>query len=354
MSLHHIRDLQGLKRHLHAALQLEHATIPPYLTALYSIKPGTNAEAFQIIRTVVVEEMLHLTLVGNVLNAIGGTVDLTRPGFVPSYPAFLPDGETDFSVDLQRFSPEAVETFLRIERPADLAEGGIRTVSRTPNAASIGAARVTDDGEEHFYSIGEFYQAIEAGLKFLHAQMGDKLFCGDRAHQIGPQYYYSGGGDLIEVHDIATALDALELIAEQGEGINNHIFDSDGEIAHYYRFHQLIAGAYYVEGDAAHAPSGAPVPVDWDAVYPVAKNLRLADIPDPGLRAKAAAYNADYARFLRMLTRAFGGEPSLFIDAVGEMFHLKDGFGQLVRSPLGDGQTAAPTFEIDIAMEAQP
>lgn len=351
MSLHHIRDLQGLKRHLYAALQLEHATIPPYLTALYSIKPGTNAEAAQIIRTVAVEEMLHLTLVGNVLNAIGGTVDLTKPGFVPSYPAYLPDGETDFSVSIRPFSKEAIETFLMIERPASLAEGEIRTVSRTPHPEGIAASRVTDDGEEHFFSIGEFYQAIEAGLKFLHAQMGDKLFSGDPAKQIGPEYYYSGGGGLIEVHDIDTALAALDLIAEQGEGIDNHIFDEDGEISHYYRFHQLVAGRYYTEDDEPHEPTGAPCPVDWDGVYPVRPNLRLADIQSPGLRAKAADYNADYARFLKMLTRAFGGEPPLFIEAVNEMFHLKDGFGQLVRSPLGNGQNAAPTFEIDAAME---
>ena len=352
MSLHLIQNVDGLTRHLYAALQLEHATLPPYLTALYSIRADTNAEASQIIRTVAVEEMLHLTLVANVLNAIGGTVDLTRPGFVPRYPAYLPDGETDFSVGLQRFSPEAVETFLRIERPADLAADDIRTVSRERHPHGIEAGRVSGDGEEHFFSIGEFYKAIETGLKFLHAQMGDRLFCGDPARQVGPEYYYSGGGGLIEVHDIDTALQALDLIAEQGEGIDDHIFDEDGEIAHYYRFHQLVAGKYYQEGDAPHHPTGAPVPVDWSAVYPVRANAQLADYASPGVRDQAAAFNADYARFLQMLTRAFGGEPAMFVEAVGEMFHVKDAFGKLMRTPLGDGETAAPTFEIDAAMEA--
>ncbi len=351
MSLHQISDVQGLQRHLEAALQLEHATIPPYLTALYSIRPGSNVEAAQIIRTVAVEEMLHLTLVGNVLNAIGGTVDLTRPGFVPSYPAFLPDGETDFSVDLRRFSPEAVETFLKIERPAGTRDTPARTVLRTPHPKGIEAARVRDDGDEHFYSIGEFYMAIESGLRFLHAQMGDRLFCGDPAKQIGPEYYYSGGGGLIEVHDLDTALEALELIAEQGEGVNDHIFDDEGEIAHYYRFHQLVAGRYYKPGDAAHHPTGGPVPVDWTAVYPVRTNARLADFP-AALRDKAAAFNADYARFLMSLTDAFAGAPERFTQAVGDMFRLKDGFGQLVRTPLGPDETAGPTFEIDAAMEA--
>ncbi len=351
MSLHQISDVQGLMRHLEAALQLEHATIPPYLTALYSIRPGTNVEAAQIIRTVAVEEMLHLTLVGNVLNAIGGTVDLTRPGFVPSYPAYLPDGETDFSVDLRRFSPEAIESFLKIERPASTRDGIIRTISRRPHPKGIAAGRAHGEADEHFYSIGEFYMAIESGLRFLHAQMGDKLFSGDPARQIGPEYYYSGGGGLIEVHDLDSALAALELIAEQGEGVDDHIFDDDGEIAHYYRFHQLVAGRYYRPGDAAHQPTGAPVPVDWKAVYPVRTNARLADFP-AGLREKAAAFNTDYATFLRSLTEAFGGAPERFPEAVGDMFRLKDGFGQLVRTPLGADETAGPTFEIDAAMEA--
>ena len=354
MTLHTIHDLQGLKRHLHAALQLEHATIPPYLTALYSIRPGTNSEAAQILRTVAVEEMLHLTLVANVLNAVGGTVDLTRPGFVPAYPAYLPDGETDFQVDLRRFSPEAVETFLRIERPAALSPDGVRTVSRPPRSGALAAGRVHDDSEEHFYSIGEFYAAIETGLKFLHAQMGDALFRGDPARQIGPEYYYSGGGGLIVVTDMDSALAALELIAEQGEGIGAHIFDEEGEIAHYFRFHQLVAGRYYQAGDAPHAPTGGPVEVDWSATYPVRRNARLADYPEgSGIRLSAARFNADYARFLALLTRAFDGEPALFTDAVGEMFRLKEGFLQIMRTPIGTGEeTAAPTFEIDAVREA--
>ena len=56
-----------------------------------------------MLRVVAVEEMLHLTLAANVLNAVGGTPDLTAPGFVPEYPAYLPDGETDFAVSRERF-----------------------------------------------------------------------------------------------------------------------------------------------------------------------------------------------------------------------------------------------------------
>src|SRR3954469_7599887 len=111
MPLHRITAVDELHGYLHTALQLEHATIPPYLTALYSIHPGTNSDAFHVLRVVAVEEMLHLTLAANVLNAVGGTPDLTAPDFVASYPAYLPDGEDDFEVNLQAFGHESLQTF---------------------------------------------------------------------------------------------------------------------------------------------------------------------------------------------------------------------------------------------------
>ena len=100
-----ITTIGELHDYLYRGLQLEHATIPVYLTALYSLHPETNADAWHILRVVAIEEMLHLTLVANVMNATGGQPHLTKQGFVPTYPTRLPDGETDFLVDLQPFSP---------------------------------------------------------------------------------------------------------------------------------------------------------------------------------------------------------------------------------------------------------
>src|SRR5699024_7103930 len=96
MSLNRIATVEDLHQYLHVAMQLEHATIPPYLTALYSMHPGVNADASRVIRVVAVEEMLHLTLAANIHNAVGGTPDLTGNDFVPHYPTRLPDGEDDF------------------------------------------------------------------------------------------------------------------------------------------------------------------------------------------------------------------------------------------------------------------
>lgn len=347
MALPRITTVESLHAYLYAALQLEHATIPPYLTALYSIHQGTNLDAFMVIRVVAVEEMLHLTLAANVMNATGGTPDLTRSDFVPSYPAYLPDGEDDFQVDLQRFSPEAVETFLNIERPAAAPEEEARVVANhNPRSALLAAP---DDRAERFYSIGEFYEEIERGLDHLHGELGDDLFCGDPQRQITPEYYYSGGGEVVPVKDLDSSKAALALIAEQGEGHGGEIFDEEGEISHYYRFEQLKLGRHYQPGDEPGTPSGPELSVDWDAAYPVKRNCVLDDMRDaPELHRGAAAFNQQYADFLGLLTRAYAGEPALLIDAVAEMFRLRDAMLGLIRYPIPgrEGLTAGPTFEV--------
>jgi len=53
-----------LHAHVQAAIMLEHATIPPYLTAYFSIKPGAMPEIKATLRSVFVEEMLHMTIAG--------------------------------------------------------------------------------------------------------------------------------------------------------------------------------------------------------------------------------------------------------------------------------------------------
>jgi hypothetical protein len=347
MAAGRITTLDSLHAHLHAALQLEHATIPPYLTALYSIHHGANPDAVHVLRVVAVEEMLHLTLVANVLNAIGGQPDLTGADFVPSYPTALPDGEDDFEIGLRPFSPEALDGFLLIERPGEAADVEREVVKRTrPPGETLG-----DPGhsEERYYSIGEFYEAITAGLNHLHEQLGDELFSGDPTRQAGPEYYYSGGGRLIRVTDLSSARAALRLIAEQGEGLHGAIYDTERELSHYYRFEQLRLGRYYQAGDEGGKPTGPPLEIDWDAVYPVKANARIVDYAEGSeLRAAALDFNQRYADFLAFLTRAYNGSPELLFDAVPEMFRVRNAMLRLIRNPISglDGVHAGPTFEV--------
>ena len=108
---------------LQYAIELEHATIPPYLTALYSLKPGTNVAIAGLISGIVFQEMQHMAHAANILNAIAGQPQVDRLDFIPRYPGGLPFHIGDrngqhFDVPLQRFSLDLVQNvFMRIEEP---------------------------------------------------------------------------------------------------------------------------------------------------------------------------------------------------------------------------------------------
>ena len=342
-----IENRDDLISYLDSALVLEHATIPPYLTAYYSLHSSTNSDAAHIIRVTVVEEMLHLTLVANVLNAVGGEPDLTRPGFVPSYPTYLPSGEDDFTVDLRPFTPEAVETFCKIERPGRAPSADSRLMKMPAGGTRLLVSSPTAEGMR-FYSIGEFYAEIVEGLEKVAAD-DPALFRGDPARQVGPEYFYSGGGETMVVTDLDSARRALRFIAEQGEGLDSGLYDAEGELAHYYRFRQLQLGRYYEVGDHPDAPSGPELSICWDEVHNVKVSIRLDDYPAGSELARVAQdFNADYGAFLALLTEAFNGRPDLMEQAVWEMFRLRDAFNRLVCNPLpgSGGLHAGPTFEI--------
>ncbi|HEX8159185.1 MAG TPA: ferritin-like protein [Solirubrobacteraceae bacterium] len=350
-----ITTVKRLHEYLHAAMKIEHATIPPYLTALYSIHPQTNSDAVHVIRVVAVEEMLHLTLAANLLNAVGGTPDLTAPEFVPTYPTKLPDGEDDFEVSRERFSKDCIKTFLNIERPGKAADEASRIVTMDEDAGVSMLATVPGEPELRFYSIGEFYTEIKRGLKYLRDELHDDLFIGNPARQVGPEYYYSGGGEVIVVTDFDTACEAIDLITEQGEGLGGGIHDDENELAHYYRFKQIKNERYYESGDEPGHPTGPELSIDWDAVYPIKANACVDDYPDGSeLQEAALRFNASYADFLRLLTRAYTGNPQLLLGAVADMFRIRTTMTQLMRNPIPGqhGVNAAPTFEMPVLVGA--
>jgi Uncharacterized conserved protein len=324
-----INDIASLRRHLQWAIELEHSTIPPYLTALYSLHPGKNEEARRVLLSIALEEMLHMTLAANVLNAVGGVPRLDHPGFLPKYPAYLPHSDRSFQVPLQKFSRETLEVFLKIERPA-------------PHGAH--------PEDDNYETIGQFYEALELGLVQLCARYGEaRVFTGDPARQLGPEaFHYDGGGQVIVVTDLVSAKQALEEIIEQGEGLDHgSIWDGDrsmfhhsrNEVSHYYRLIELLEGRYYKHGDTPQSgPTGHPCTVDWDAVYDFRPNPRAADYPHHSeAREALRGFERAYCDLLRRMHRSFNGEPEQMALAVGEMYDIKARAQELMRMPSGDG-----------------
>jgi hypothetical protein len=331
-----IATLDDLRTHLQWAIELEHATLPPYLTALYSLDPERNAEAAQLISGVFVEEMIHLALAANLLNAVGGQPRLDAPHLLPRHPRTMPHADPSIELSLLPFGQEALEMFLRIEQPAHLgdpAEG------------------------DNYETIGQFYDAIEKGLRSLCAELGeDQVFTGDPTRQVAGGPFAHTAGHLEPVTDLGSALAALEEIVEQGEGAARaDVWDGDKDlfhpetkaVSHYYRFQELALGRRYQPGDTPESgPTGEAVTVDLAGVRPLRPNPRLEDHPEgSAIRTAQEAFNQTYCKMLQQLEQAFNGNPAMLGMSVGTMYAIKGQAQSLMAIQDDDGLAAGPTFE---------
>lgn len=330
---------------LQTALELELATIPPYLIALLSIKLPSNREPAELIRSVMIEEMLHLALVANVMNAVGGRPRLDRRA-VPHYPLQMNfEGQNfsdrEFPIDLSAFSPVAIDTFMKIEQPrrprpdAEFLELKIHVPAPT---------------------IGEFYSRIVVLLDELDKSTTGGIFIGDSKRQIMQDYYWSSGGKIITVHDIATAKQAMELVISQGEGAwmatDPQVtgFGEPMKMGHYFRFSEIFHGRRYLPTDDPQSPpTGAPIEVDYSAVYPIKRNPRSSDFaPGSRLAALNGSFNMRYTNMLIQLNEALNGAPrTLYTAIIDSMHELTPIAHEMMKIPLEDGGGAVgcPSFE---------
>jgi Ferritin-like len=333
-----------LEELLQAAVELELATIPPYLCALYSLRPEANAAARLVLRSVVVEEMLHAILAANVLNAIGGRPVVGGPDHTPGYPHELPSGVV---LDLLPFCPEALDSFLRVEDPeyphTGLPDDHARVAGRRPQRYQAAVTRTGPSSIGAFYN--EILEALEAG--------GDALFVGEPGRQIGSEYYYAGGGSIVPVHDLTSAREALSEVINQGEGSPTTRFDASGDLAHYFRFEQLARGRAYTSADTEVDPSGPPLAVDWEAVFPMVANPVRGDLTDPELQAVGDRADQAWSLALQQVDVACNGRPDTLVPAVHSMFRLRDLICTLLASPLPDDPDhhAGPSFAWNLPEE---
>jgi hypothetical protein len=320
---------EGVATALQHAVELEHATIPTYLYALYSLEPGKNAEIAELIGSVVIDEMSHMALACNILNAIGGSPLIDAPGFIPHYPGPLPGGvESQLVVPLERFSRQLVhDVFMEIEEP----EGPLH----------FPVAEAVPPGQ----TIGQFYTAIKDRLE-------ESMFTGNPHLQVTGVFSDLG---LIAVGDVETASTAIDTIVEQGEGTTQSPLDPEHDPAHYYRFAEIYHGKELIPNKNAppDAPprqryvyGGPPIPFDPAGVLPVPTNPKLSDYP-AGSQAHYAchAFNYTYTSLLKTLHATFNGDPSSVGAAIGLMESLKLQALDLVRIPVGPGRNAGPSFE---------
>jgi hypothetical protein len=180
--------------------------------------------------------------------------------------------------------------------------------------------------------------------------------CGDPARQVTDALVYTGGGRIVKVTDLDSALAALEEIVDQGEGVQLEIWDGDvdvlhperEQVAHYFRFLELKLGRRYRRGDTPQAgPTGETIAVDWGGVLPMRANPRTGDhAPGSPIRTAQEAFNRTYCALLHQLDQAFNGAPEILGPSIGAMYGLGDQARELMQMPTEDGlETAGPTFE---------
>lgn len=314
---------------LQNAIKLEHSTIPPYLTAMFSLKPGVNDEISRLIQSIVQEEMLHMTIVGNILIAIGGHPEINTDHFIPKYPDTLPMaiGGSDFKVGLEAFSkPLVFNKFMEIEKPEH----------PIPVSTTLAAKPVPD-----FATIGEFYAALAKKL----AHFGDGVFTVPAAQQV---LSWFNPERLFPITSVKTATKGIDIIVDEGEGTSTDPFQAPGDPAHYYKFGEIFYGFKIIRTATGFAYGGDPIPFDPAGVYPMLANPKMADLPKGSqARARAEEFNYAYSNLLNVLHVAFNGEPAMINTALGLMYELKMIAVSLMQTPIGNGSnaTAGPSFE---------
>jgi hypothetical protein len=319
---------------LQSAIELEHSTIPVYLYALYSLDPEKNGSIAAIITSVVIEEMLHMTLACNVLNALGGSPEIDRPGFVPTYPGPLPGGiDSELIVHLAPFSRGQLAAFMKIEEPDD------------PLHFPVVATR----GLEGPRTIGQFYTDIKRQIALL----GDGAFSSIPRNQVGPDLMYGS----VVVTSVATAEEAIDVIIEQGEGTRESPLEAaTGEVmAHYYRYAEISYGRKLIPNpdanpetppDRRYLYGGGPIAFDESAVYAVPTDpLASSYAPGSASRHACDTFNYAYTSLLKALHATFNGQPDQINSAIGLMMSLKQLARDMMSGSNPSGVNVGPSFE---------
>jgi hypothetical protein len=314
-----IDTLHDLRDHIEMAIAVEMSTIPPYLFAMYSIEDQSSEPAL-LLRSIVVEEMLHAALATNLLLAVGGTPDYQGTSYIFQYPGGLPHHVPPLELALAPCSENLIrDVFMRIEQPE-----------------THGAPAEPDE----FETLGQFYHALEIALGNLSAEF-DVFSNPQTDGQLGDPGFYSpvqfdadDSGGLVEIRDLKTAIEAIEIIVHQGEGLSDDRWadPSHQELTHYHKLLQIVEG---------ESPLGR--------VINVRPGPRTEEYPE-SLHDASNLFNASYRYVYYIMSRLFTAGTDQHSN-VNLLYRFMSNVLSpialfLVRREIGDGQFAGPTFEV--------
>jgi chromopyrrolic acid synthase len=286
------------------------------------------------------EEMVHFLLVNNVLSAIG------EPFHVPNIDFGTINAELPVPLDLslERLDPGSIQRFIRIEQPDRLA-GDVRLGDRAGRADPRGPA---------YSSLSELYRHIRLGLEEIPdlflvepGRGGGEhhLFLRQSINQRHPDYQ-------LEVDDLGSALFAIDVITEQGEGGTPADRAAQADRCHERSHYEAFLDVAATMRDA-----------DWGPSYPVVRNPTVRDagnaseyVTDPEAREIMRLFNAAYFVMLQLMVQHFGAghdtslrRSRLMNASIDVMTGIMRPLAELlVVLPSGlPGRTAGPSFELD-------
>ncbi|AFY92645.1 ferritin-like domain-containing protein [Chamaesiphon minutus] len=297
------------------------------------------------------EEMIHFLMVNNILMAMGE----------PFYPANPNFGEIDrycpidIDLALEPLNANSIHRFMRLEMPDFLAEELAEREVEDPLAKPAPSAIA--DRLHSYGSLSELYrqirQAIETIPDLFITKKGPAggehhLFLREDFNQHHPHYQ-------LQVEDVKSALFAIDLITEQGEGCdaNSPKFDR----SHYQQFRRMAAA---LAQQQFASDNNSPVP--WNPAYPALRNPTLHS-KDCSTSVVTAAETVTvmqicdecYFIMMQLMVQHFGLMPNgslrrskLMNAAIDIMAGMVRPLGELLMTmPSGKrGRTAGPSFNM--------
>jgi hypothetical protein len=388
------------------AIEIEIATIPVYLYTYYSINRVPDQDAISgslvqelvkigvpamkageialnlsaeimvyanktgaLIMSVAIEEMLHMALSSNLKQALAGLPELV--GKSPSvWPACLPGHEPEFPINRAKLSLDQLMTFLKIESPDPLPDKKLL-------AAPI-----------PYKTIGQFYDMIKDCInnndlrynghspqllpeRGYYAQNNIDTVYYDKKHN--PHFTNApDSGDLLYVQDRDSAIHAITIIVDQGEGntgapglnpdgtvncskvIPPDFDDFDKkELSHFEKFAQIYCH-YQKLSDKFNSLGIGAIDISDYFVFEVAVNPSTADYPAE-IAAVSDFLNGVYTYLFVMVENCYlqanNTQYEIFMFGVHKsmIFILNSVCGDIMKltytAPDGNDYVAAPTFE---------
>ena len=290
------------------------------------------------------EEMIHFLLVNNILMAMGEPFYPANPNFGKINQHF----PIEVDLALEPLNATSVQRFMRLEMPDFLEED------------LVDDDRSSDDpmtNRLHGYgSLSELYRQIREAIKnipdlFL-AKKGNvggehHLFLREDFNKNHPDYQ-------LQVDDVDSALFAIDLITEQGEGCNA---DSPKFAQSHYQQFRRMAEALAQQQFASDSKDR---PVLWNPAYPALRNptLHYQDrntnvVTVPETRTVMQICDECYFLMMQIMVQHFGLMPNaslrrskLMNAAIDIMTGMVRPLGELLMTmPSGKrGRTAGPSF----------